>query len=87
MTETAKKSGLSRQNLYRALSPSADPKFSTVQKVIEALGCRLPAGDQHQGTLAIGHGSPAGRLLQCFGALDQVNTLKYINLVVKNRLF
>ncbi len=41
MTEIAKKSGLSRQNLYRALSPSADPKFSTVQKVVEALGCRL----------------------------------------------
>jgi len=41
MTEIAKKADLSRQNLYKALSPDGSPQFETVKKVIEALGCKL----------------------------------------------
>jgi probable addiction module antidote protein len=41
MTEIARKANLSRQNLYKALSPNSSPKFGTVKKVIEALGCKL----------------------------------------------
>ncbi len=41
MTEIARKTNLSRQNLYKALAPNASPKFETVKKVIEALGCKL----------------------------------------------
>ncbi len=41
MTEIAKKTNLSRQNLYKALSPNGSPQFETVKKVIEALGCKL----------------------------------------------
>jgi probable addiction module antidote protein len=41
MSEIARKANLSRQNLYRALSPDSSPKFDTVKKVIEALGCKL----------------------------------------------
>ncbi|MCK5915220.1 MAG: putative addiction module antidote protein, partial [Deltaproteobacteria bacterium] len=41
MTEIARKTNLSRQNLYKALSPNATPKFDTVKKVVEALGCKL----------------------------------------------
>ena len=41
MTEIARKTNLSRQNLYKALAPNSSPKFETVKKVIEALGCKL----------------------------------------------
>ena len=41
MNEIARKANLSRQNLYKALSPDSSPRFDTVKKVIEALGCKL----------------------------------------------
>jgi len=41
MSEIARKTNLSRQNLYKALAPNSSPKFDTVKKVIEALGCKL----------------------------------------------
>ena len=41
MSEIARKTTLSRQNLYKALAPNSSPKFETVKKVIEALGCKL----------------------------------------------
>ena len=41
MSEIARKTNLSRQNLYKALAPDSSPKFDTNKKVIEALGCKL----------------------------------------------
>ena len=41
MSEIARKTNLSRQNLYKTLAPESSPKFETVKKVIEALGCKL----------------------------------------------
>ncbi len=41
MSEIARKTNLSRQNLYKALSPSSSPKFNTINKVCAALGCKL----------------------------------------------
>ena len=41
MTEIAQASGLSRANLYKALSPDGNPEFATVARVLKALGLRL----------------------------------------------
>ena len=41
MSEIAGRSGLNRQNLYRALSEEADPRLETLIGVIRALGLRL----------------------------------------------
>ena len=41
MTEIARASGLTREALYRALRPNAQPRFDTVAKVCKALGVRL----------------------------------------------
>lgn len=41
MTEIAKKSGVTRESLYRALKIEARPRFETVAKVIQALGMKL----------------------------------------------
>lgn len=41
MTQVARDAGLSRESLYRALSPDGNPSFSTVLKVVKALGVRL----------------------------------------------
>ena len=41
MSEIARKTNLSRQNLYKALSSKGSPKFDTVKKVVEALNCKL----------------------------------------------
>ena len=43
MTEIARKTGLGREGLYKALSAEGNPKFSTVLKVIQALGLELHA--------------------------------------------
>lgn len=38
MTKIAEKSGLSRPSLYKALSDCAKPQFSTIMKVLRAVG-------------------------------------------------
>ena len=43
MTNIARKTGLGRESLYKALSPAGNPEFSTVLKVVKALGLRLRA--------------------------------------------
>jgi probable addiction module antidote protein len=41
MVQLARDTGLSREGLYKALAPDGNPEFSTVMKVIHALGLRL----------------------------------------------
>ncbi len=41
MSEIARKTGLGRESLYKALSPEGNPEFATVLKVIRALGLKL----------------------------------------------
>lgn len=41
MSEIARSAGVSRQNLYRTLTGDGNPNFITVNKVVEALGCKL----------------------------------------------
>jgi len=41
MAQLARDTGLSREGLYKALSPEGNPEFTTVLKVIKALGLRL----------------------------------------------
>lgn len=43
MTQIARKTGLGRESLYKALSPEGNPEFSTILKVINALGLKLHA--------------------------------------------
>jgi probable addiction module antidote protein len=43
MSEVARKAGLGRESLYKALSPGGNPEFSTVLRVLKALGLRLRA--------------------------------------------
>lgn len=48
MSEIARKSGISREGLYKALSAEGDPKLKTFLGVIKSLGLRLsvqPAQD------------------------------------------
>ena len=47
MTEIAREAGLGRESLYKALSPDGNPEFSTVLKVVKALGLRLHATVEH----------------------------------------
>ena len=41
MSKVAKKAGLNRESLYKALAGEGNPRFSTVSRVVKALGCRL----------------------------------------------
>jgi len=41
MAQIAKAAGLGRESLYKALSPEGNPEFSTVLKVMRALGLKL----------------------------------------------
>lgn len=41
MTQLARETGITRDGLYKALAPTGNPSFTTVQKVIKALGFQL----------------------------------------------
>jgi probable addiction module antidote protein len=43
MSKIAKDTGLSRESLYRALSPDGNPEMATFLKVVHALGIHLHA--------------------------------------------
>ncbi len=43
MTQIARKAGIGRVSLYKALSPDGNPEFATILKVVRALGLRLHA--------------------------------------------
>lgn len=43
MSQLARDTGLTREGLYKALSASGNPEFSTMLKVIRALGLKLRA--------------------------------------------
>ena len=43
MSEVARNAGLSRESLYKALSGDRTPNFTTILKVISALGLKLHA--------------------------------------------
>ncbi len=47
MSEIAKATGMSREALYKALSPNAKPRFDTINRVCAALGVRLIAQPVH----------------------------------------
>ena len=44
MTSVAKEAGVTREALYRALSPDGDPRLSTLLGVTKALGLKLNFG-------------------------------------------
>lgn len=41
MTRLSKETGITRDGLYKALSPTGNPSFDTVQKVVRAFGLKL----------------------------------------------
>lgn len=43
MTQIAQDSGLTREALYKALRPNAQPRFDTIARVCQALGLKLVA--------------------------------------------
>jgi probable addiction module antidote protein len=43
MTQLSRDTGLGRESLYKALSPNGNPEFSTILKVVNALGLKLHA--------------------------------------------
>ena len=52
MTKVARDAGLGRESLYKSLSSDGNPEFSTVLRVLKALGIRLratAAGDSQSG--------------------------------------
>jgi probable addiction module antidote protein len=41
MLDTAKKAGVSRENLYRSLSKNGNPELKTIMKVVNSFGLKL----------------------------------------------
>ena len=50
MSQLARKAGVGRESLYRALSPDGNPELGTVLKVVRALGLRLHAAPVNPST-------------------------------------
>lgn len=45
-SKVAKAAGVTRASLYKSLSENGNPHFSTISKVMKALGCRLAVEGQ-----------------------------------------
>ena len=41
MSQLARETGMTREGLYKALSDDGNPSFTTISKIIRALGMRL----------------------------------------------
>ena len=41
MTEIANQIGVTRASLYKTLADDGNPRFETIAKIVEALGCKL----------------------------------------------
>jgi probable addiction module antidote protein len=48
MSQLARDTGLSREGLYKALSPEGNPTFSTIAKVAKALGLQITVQASHK---------------------------------------
>lgn len=44
MAALARKAGMSREGVYKALSPAGNPSFNTVMRITRALGLQLRIG-------------------------------------------
>ena len=53
MSEIARASGITREALYKALRPDAQPRFDTISRVCTALGVKLVAQAVHVGNLRV----------------------------------
>ncbi len=53
MTQLSRETGISREGLYKALSPVGNPEFSTILKVIRALKIKLHATPGNDQTAAV----------------------------------
>lgn len=47
MTQIAREAGLGRESLYKALSPTGNPEFATILKVVHALGLQFHVQAAH----------------------------------------
>lgn len=47
MMQLARETGITREGLYKALSPEGNPSFATIMKVCKALGLKLHAEALH----------------------------------------
>jgi probable addiction module antidote protein len=50
MSQIARETGLGRESLYKTLSAEGNPEFSTVLKVMRALGLKFHVGAAHSRT-------------------------------------
>lgn len=41
MSEVANRAGVTRASLYKSLAEDGNPRFETIAKIVEALGCKL----------------------------------------------
>ena len=48
MSKLARDTGLTREGLYKALSPEGNPTFATVAKVAKALGLQITVQTSHK---------------------------------------
>ena len=52
MSQLARETGLGRESLYKALSPTGNPEFATILRVVGALGLQLHAAPANVKTTA-----------------------------------
>jgi probable addiction module antidote protein len=73
MSDIARKSGLSRESLYRSLSPTGKPEFGTIMSVLKALDLGLSVKPRVAGNAPIAFEKEKSRRL-AYGSPSQRHT-------------
>lgn len=70
MTNVARKSGLGRESLYKALRPNSQPSFNTIMRVADALDAELYSLPKRNRSPARGGGDAGHETVEEFRHVD-----------------
>ena len=82
-TNVARKSGLGRESLYKALRPNSQPSFNTIMRVANALDAELYSLPKRNRSPARGGGDAPHETIQEFRHIDAQGDLRVFVGVLK----
>lgn len=85
MTNVARKSGLGRESLYKALRPNSQPSFNTIMRVADALDAELYSLPKHKRLPTSRGGDASHKAVKEFRHIDPERHLRVLVRVLHSR--
>lgn len=85
MTNVARKSGLGRESLYKALRPNSQPSFNTIMRVADALDAELYSLPKHKRLPTSRGGDARHKAVEEFRHVDTEHNLSVLVEILQPR--